>query len=617
MWTILLFIIFLGCNEKGNENKIYERKLEYLNFFNDSFYIQGKRYKVVFYGNEQDIVKYKDQKIPLYAILYFCKPNDERIESPLILRLEQKRNNIFESNEFEIPFGMSNLVIIVADFNGDVHYISSSPKLPIKKTDGEFEAGSTICFAPFCENENELRENLEYEIKIHQNYLSYVSFWFWLLEKRLLNREVLKNDLERIDKCQTKSTRLILKLIGLNLLKENSAKIRLYFDSILKYRNLPELNNPYVNNFIEFFYYSERDNLNKPFNKDCEMLLLNNPLTALFERSIRQLTFLKIKSVQKLIAAFNERLTEKSKKNLGAYPEELSKFIIFQQNSMFDSLSFYIPKMTKYFNLLFLNNYPDFYPGDPFPLLSQRRILFLFLGEALAKLGRYQESNEIFKKSLTTLKPFEYSTFEYLTFIAKNFHSLSQIDSAITYYLLALKIMPQKEDVIEKLMPLVQAKYPGIDPKKWINENLPNINSSFLPEIKPDITIQTSNGNIELAKPKQELIILTFFTTNCKFCIEEMEFLRQVTNNLNFKNVKVFSISNEPKEVIEHFYKVKNFNFPIVRNGSELINYFGVSNYPTTIIIGRDGKISNMFVGYSPETSKYLKYVVESQEKHN
>jgi peroxiredoxin len=180
-----------------------------------------------------------------------------------------------------------------------------------------------------------------------------------------------------------------------------------------------------------------------------------------------------------------------------------------------------------------------------------------------------------------------------------------------------LKIIPENEDIIEELVPLVEAKYPGVEPKKWINENLPKIKLYLLPEIKPDITIQTSNGNIELSKPNQELIILTFFTTNCKFCIEEMEFLRQITNNFNFKKVKVFSISYEPKEVIEHLYKVKNFNFPIVKNGSELVSYFGVSNYPTTIVIGRDGKVTNFFVGYSPEISKYLKYLVESQESQN
>jgi peroxiredoxin len=617
MWLLLIFFIFLGCNSNSIKTKTYERKIVVQDFTNDSFYVQGKSYKVNFYGNEQDIEKYKNKNVPLYAIILFYKPNDGRFDFFSVLRLNHKEENIFESKEFLIPKGTSQLEISICDFSKDVNFLATSPKLPIKRADGEFEAGATVCFAPFFEKENELRQNLEYEIKTHQNFLYYASLWYWLLDKKLLKKETLWEDLKAIDTCPIKTTRLVLKLIGLNLLKENPSYIQHYMDTILMYKNLSELNDPYVDNFLGFFYSPDINELKKPFPKNFENLLLRNPLTLLFERSINILSFLRMKSNPNLISAFNERIKQKNENGLGTFGEDLAKFIIFYDKSSLDSLSFYLPQMIKYFDYLFSNNLPEIYKGIPFSILNQKRILCLHLGLALRKLGKYQESNNFLQRSLQTLKPFEYSTFEYLNLIAENFQSLSQIDSSITYYLLALKIIPENEDIIEKLVPLVEAKYPGVDPKKWINENLLKIKSYLLPEIKPDITIQTSNGNIELSKPNQELIILTFFTTNCKFCIEEMEFLRQITNNFNFKKVKVFSISYEPKEVIEHLYKVKNFNFPIVKNGSELVSYFGVSNYPTTIVIGRDGKVTNFFVGYSPETSKYLKYLVESQESQN
>jgi thiol-disulfide isomerase/thioredoxin len=60
--------------------------------------------------------------------------------------------------------------------------------------------------------------------------------------------------------------------------------------------------------------------------------------------------------------------------------------------------------------------------------------------------------------------------------------------------------------------------------------------------------------------------------------------------------------SGEDREVVERFLKKTPFGYPAVLSGeSGILESYGVTAYPTFILIGRDGKIIANDVGFSGE----------------
>ena len=125
--------------------------------------------------------------------------------------------------------------------------------------------------------------------------------------------------------------------------------------------------------------------------------------------------------------------------------------------------------------------------------------------------------------------------------------------------------------------------------------NIKNIVINKDPKSYDDIIFKDfNNKDVNLENFKNKLIILNFWATWCKPCLEEMPSLDILQSKKKLNNLKIFPINIGQENILkaEKFYKelnIKNLNIyfdPTVT----LAKKFSLRGIPTTILINKQGK---------------------------
>lgn len=115
--------------------------------------------------------------------------------------------------------------------------------------------------------------------------------------------------------------------------------------------------------------------------------------------------------------------------------------------------------------------------------------------------------------------------------------------------------------------------------------------------------------------------IMSIWFTGCKGCINEMPALQKISEDLKDKNVKVMSIcldTYENKKIKDEAQKIidaKGVKYPnlAVKPSEEIDAYLkNLTAFPTTLLIGRDGKvIDNISLGSQDKIDELYKKIDE------
>jgi thiol-disulfide isomerase/thioredoxin len=105
--------------------------------------------------------------------------------------------------------------------------------------------------------------------------------------------------------------------------------------------------------------------------------------------------------------------------------------------------------------------------------------------------------------------------------------------------------------------------------------------------------VDTENKRIKFKK--QAKSIVTFWSTICKPCIEEIETLNKLVSK--YQNVNFIGITPDNSQKVKSFQKIRKFNFQIVPNVENIEKNFNVSAYPTHFLIDKNGIIDKIIVG--------------------
>jgi thiol-disulfide isomerase/thioredoxin len=101
-----------------------------------------------------------------------------------------------------------------------------------------------------------------------------------------------------------------------------------------------------------------------------------------------------------------------------------------------------------------------------------------------------------------------------------------------------------------------------------------------------------SNSQVSLNQYKGKVTLLEFWIANCGFCIGAVPRLNAIAQNFRDKNFEFVSINNyDSAKTIDLF---KNNNKPEYRilNGEEkLAASYGVSSFPSFVLVGKDGRV--------------------------
>ena len=131
----------------------------------------------------------------------------------------------------------------------------------------------------------------------------------------------------------------------------------------------------------------------------------------------------------------------------------------------------------------------------------------------------------------------------------------------------------------------------------------------------PGVSVTSSEGSIvKLNSFKGKVVIINFWATWCPPCVGEMPDLNKLYQMYHKKGLEIIAIANprDSIERVESFFKSRGIKFNyFIDTDFSAARTFGIRALPTSIIVGRNGIIRNIFIGGKPWTSSYFKSYFE------
>lgn len=119
----------------------------------------------------------------------------------------------------------------------------------------------------------------------------------------------------------------------------------------------------------------------------------------------------------------------------------------------------------------------------------------------------------------------------------------------------------------------------------------------------PELKLETlADGKpVKLSDFAGKVVVLDFWATWCGPCLKAMPKLAEIQESYGDK-VQVLAVSSEDKDKLKKFLSTNRLPLKFVRDPFTLTTEkYGVSAYPTTFVIGKDGKIAWKSLGMDEE----------------
>ncbi|MBQ2959138.1 MAG: TlpA family protein disulfide reductase [Alistipes sp.] len=135
----------------------------------------------------------------------------------------------------------------------------------------------------------------------------------------------------------------------------------------------------------------------------------------------------------------------------------------------------------------------------------------------------------------------------------------------------------------------------------------------------PDFTVEMLDGSkVKLSSLRGKVVLINFWATWCPPCRQEMSHLQEgVIDHFAGREVVVLPISRgEDRATVESFIKKMCYTFPVGLDKSQAIYRQYASNYiPRSVVVGKDGKVVYVAVGYDEEIAKEVNAAIEKALK--
>jgi peroxiredoxin/outer membrane lipoprotein-sorting protein len=131
----------------------------------------------------------------------------------------------------------------------------------------------------------------------------------------------------------------------------------------------------------------------------------------------------------------------------------------------------------------------------------------------------------------------------------------------------------------------------------------------------PDFKLKDFDGKeVTLASLKGNVVVLDFWATWCGPCVAGFPHIDELSKKYAGKGVKVFGLNQkEDKDTVVNFLKDHNLTVPVLSDPGEVADKYLVRGIPQTVIIGKDGVIKQIYIGYGPgEENEWDKQVQDA-----
>lgn len=147
-----------------------------------------------------------------------------------------------------------------------------------------------------------------------------------------------------------------------------------------------------------------------------------------------------------------------------------------------------------------------------------------------------------------------------------------------------------------------------IPQQQLVQQQQPNLPQQQF-KIEPTVGENFSLPDLELAKDSKTLVMV--LQTGCHFCTESLPFYKRVAESLKDNNIKIVAVfPSEIKDGEEYLAKAGIKNVDVKQATLSNINVAGT---PTLMLLDKDGKITNYWVGkLSPVKEEEVIYKISS-----
>jgi thiol-disulfide isomerase/thioredoxin len=132
----------------------------------------------------------------------------------------------------------------------------------------------------------------------------------------------------------------------------------------------------------------------------------------------------------------------------------------------------------------------------------------------------------------------------------------------------------------------------------------------------PEISLQTIDGkSVKLSDQKGKVVLVDMWATWCPPCRKSLPHVQELSANKDLagRGLVVWAVnSQEGRPIVEKFLKEGNYTFTVPMDTDGRIGEtYLVQGIPTTVIVGRDGAVKEVFIGFGPDSAKEVDAAVE------
>jgi len=135
----------------------------------------------------------------------------------------------------------------------------------------------------------------------------------------------------------------------------------------------------------------------------------------------------------------------------------------------------------------------------------------------------------------------------------------------------------------------------------------------------PDFTLEDLDG--DLIELNQEVgdgpILLSFWATWCKPCLEELNEYKEIYNEYKDKGFKMFAISTDDENTVakvKPLVKSKGYDFPVLLDtNSDAVRLYYAQSVPYSVILDKNGMIIYSHLGYMKGDEVKVKQIIVSE----
>lgn len=110
---------------------------------------------------------------------------------------------------------------------------------------------------------------------------------------------------------------------------------------------------------------------------------------------------------------------------------------------------------------------------------------------------------------------------------------------------------------------------------------------------------------------KGKVAVINFWFTACKPCILEMPHLNKLVVENKDKAVVFLAPAPEDETKIKKFLKKYSFDYTITPASLDFITQMNIENFPTHLIIDKEGIIRQVFIGYADDIKEKLQTEID------